>query len=370
MSHLQLFFDHATAEVHAHLRARRLISHHKTELEKHQRALAKRIQDFERKNETQIRLAWARVSAAEIELNNRIKQEENCWREYSLQYSKTDSLPKCLEITLKRFAKGGPTVAEVIKTAEMASAKWQNSFVSLRNAERDFNKLKSNHDSLTETLVSDRFATRTLATQIQQTVIKLENVEAEIKACIKRTAQHMSYSAIERKRRTIGITDQAFFDQLRRLRRLLEQIHALRHFCSPTSTETANGKPGDMIQLVEQESAERHFIPLQCNIELTGRGKIRSPNRQIGQSGAANRTLTHTRVLLSDTKLFEPNLELKRWNANHISQRLIDGSLQKMHQSFLELSHQQATNVIRKLDAQATVLTNRIAKTLFSIIDL
>jgi len=369
MNQLHDFFEHATSEVYVHLRNRRVMLNHKVELEKQQKQLAKRLRQFEKENETQLRVARSRLRATEAEFNDRTIKESKCWTAYQLAFSKTDSFAKCLGVTFSHLINKKPGIAVFVTRTKKLAADWEKSFKSLREAGTELEILKGKYRELSSDMESDRFAIRNLASQIQQTTTQLNSEEEQVNQLIKAAAKQMSYTSIARKQTQNSVLDQAFFDDVRVLRRLMHRIDSLQHIAK---TEPAAGDALTLQEALEYaaiNSFKEYKHPLKFDIHLRGKGRVRQVTKMDSSADLGQNAPVDTRVVLSETKSFSTYITLKHWDLVRLGNEVTDRPLLQLNRAMVESTHHESNDLISQLKSEADLGTQRIAKVLFTRIN-
>jgi hypothetical protein len=366
MNQLHDFFENATSDVYNHLRNRRAMLNHKAELEKQQQALAKRIHKFEQAKQTQIRVARSRLRAAEAEFNQRTIEESQCWTAYQLLLRKTDSLPKCLGITFASLTKKQPGIATIVGRAKKLADDWYKSFQSLREAENELDELKIKYEALAGTIESDRFAIRNLSAQIQHTIEQLNSHEDEVNQLIKDAANHMSFASIARIQSNNTALDQSLFADVRALRRLLHRIDSLQHLSQAQPADDDARPLHQALEHAASQSFEEYKVPIQCDIPLRGKGRARQVPKTFMQANNRNNAPVDTRVVFSETKSFSLSLTLKQWDTERLGNELTDRPLLQLNRAIVASTKRETNTLVRQLTFEADLVTQRIAKLLFS----
>lgn len=365
MINFEEYFGESTQQVLAELRNRvrshRLIM----ELERQQKVIAKRIRRFEQTHETKFRVARSRLHSAITNHEKAAAEERDCWQSYQQQSAKVDSFPKCLGITFASVLSSRPGVRAIISRANEQAVAWQIASQALLEEERELSTLQSEFHLLANEIESDRFAIQTLSSQIQKAKQQVRRSENAITDCIRQTARHTSYQSLVRKTRLGLANTQAFFDEVRRLRRLLNRINTLKQI-GGAATCSNDQYEGQLLKTAIDESLEENKLSLECEVHLRGKGILKRTTSSFSQGVGQEPGSDHVRVYLSETKPFKLHILQKRWTSETLGNQFSHQTLSALNAAIGNSAKAETARIIKQLETETAVVTRRLAERILS----
>ncbi|MDB4419393.1 hypothetical protein N9267_00375 [bacterium] len=366
MTLLQMFFGENTSIIHVHLRNRRGLRLVKGKLEAQQRLIAKRIRNFEQKHEAELRLSRSRLHSSQTTYDKAATEESHCWNSYHSGCSRIENFVKCIQITIASLFSNTSDVSASVHLADKLAFEWQMAFQALLEAELELKQHKSHFQALAAGIESDRFAIQALSKRIMSVERQLQAEENAITHCIKKTAQHMSQSALARKQMFGRAIAEPFYRDVRELRRLLNRINAFEQIARNQPKHEKSQKCHELLETVMEQSFVERKLPLTCRIPLKGRGIVARVDRNFADSTDQDTGANNRRVFIGDKHTFHCSILQRHWKSDLVSDTVSFCTTTSLSESIADSTKTETGNIIQRLETEANAVSRRLSKSIFT----